>query len=234
MAARMAEKYGYKNIKVYHAGVPAWSQAGNILLTTYDFVSTRLGYIVTIDTRAPDAAEKGHIQGAVAIRLEDVAREKNQFPLDRKAYIVFYDQETNMEGLAPVVKEVARWGYNNLYVFNGGYSGWLKKNGLTQSGMVRTQIFYLPRPHPGEIVGDEFMNIVNNKPQDKLILDVRTQAEAALGMIEGAVNIPVDELQGRLKELPEGQGDRHALSDRVCGPRWATRSSGTADSRPGS
>ena len=51
MAARMAEKYGYTNIKVYHAGVPAWSQAGNLLLTTHDFVSKRLGYIVTIDTR---------------------------------------------------------------------------------------------------------------------------------------------------------------------------------------
>jgi rhodanese-related sulfurtransferase len=203
MAARLAEKDGYKNIKVYHAGIPAWSQAGNILLTTYDFVSTRIGYIVTIDTRGPDAAEKGHIQGAVAIRLEDVVREKHQFPLDRKAYIVFYGQETNMEGMAPVVKEVSSWGYNNLYVLNGGYSAWLKKNGLTQSGMVRTQIFYLPRPHPGEIVGDEFMNIVNNKPPDKLVLDVRTQAEAALGMIPGAVNIPVDELQGRLKELPK-------------------------------
>jgi rhodanese-related sulfurtransferase len=203
MAARLAEKEGYKNIKVYHAGVPAWSQAGNLLLTTHDFVSTRLGYIVTIDTRGPGVAEKGYIQGAVAIRLEDVVREKNQFPLDRKAYIVFYDQETNMSGLAPVVKEVSSWGYQNLYVLDGGYSGWVKKNGLTQSGMVRTQIFYLPRPHPGEIVGDEFMNIVTNKPPDKLILDVRTQAEAALGMIDGAVNIPVDELQGRLKELPK-------------------------------
>ncbi len=203
MAARLAEKDGHKNVKVYHVGIPAWSQAGNILLTTYDFVSTRLGFIVTIDARGPEAAEKGHIQGAVAIRLQDVVREKNQFPLDRKAYIVLYDQETNMDGFAPVVKEVSSWGYNNLYVLNGGYSGWLKKNGLTQSGMVRTQIFYLPRPHPGEITGDEFMNVVNNKPADKLVLDVRTQTEAALGMIPGAVNIPVDELQGRLKELPK-------------------------------
>jgi rhodanese-related sulfurtransferase len=52
-------------------------------------------------------------------------------------------------------------------------------------------------------VGDEFMNVVNSKPADKLILDVRTQTEAAMGMIDGAMNIPVDELQGRLVELPK-------------------------------
>jgi len=37
---------------------------------------------------------------------------------------------------------------------------------------------------------------------DQLLLDVRTPAECALGMIPGAVNIPVDELRARLAELP--------------------------------
>jgi rhodanese-related sulfurtransferase len=202
MAARMAAKLGYTNIKVYHAGVPAWAEAGNVLLATSDFVKKRMGFIVLIDTRGPEAAEKGHIQGAVAIRLEDVRLEKNQFPVDRKAYMVLYSQETNLSGMEPVVKEISTWGYKNVLVLDGGYSGWLEKDGAIQKGMVRTEIFYLPRPHPGEIVGDEFVNIVNNQPPDKVILDVRTQTEASLGTIEGAMNIPVDELQGRLNEVP--------------------------------
>lgn len=37
---------------------------------------------------------------------------------------------------------------------------------------------------------------------DQMVLDVRTPAECALGMIPGAVNIPVDELRARLAELP--------------------------------
>jgi len=37
---------------------------------------------------------------------------------------------------------------------------------------------------------------------DQLLLDVRTPAECALGMIPGAVNIPVDELRARLAEVP--------------------------------
>jgi rhodanese-related sulfurtransferase len=86
---------------------------------------------------------------------------------------------------------------------DGGYKGWLAKDGAIQKGKVLTKIYYLPRPHPGEIVGDEFMNVVRSKPADKLILDVRTVQEASMGTIEGAVNIPVDDLQGRLAELPK-------------------------------
>lgn len=203
MAARVAAQLGHTNIKVYHAGAPAWAGAGNILLTTDAFVKKRMGFIVLVDTRGPETAEKGYIQGAVAIRLKDVVFEKNQFPLDRKAYIILYDQDTNMSGMSPVVKEILSWGYKNVLVLNGGYDGWLKANGAIQKGMVGTKIFYLPRPHPGEIVGDEFMNVVKTKPDNVLILDVRTETEAAMGTIEGSKNIPVDALQGRLSELPK-------------------------------
>ncbi|MBW2000409.1 MAG: hypothetical protein JRJ29_20925 [Deltaproteobacteria bacterium] len=203
MAARMAAKWGYANVKVYHEGAPTWVKSGNVLLTTPGFVSKRMGFIVLIDTRGPEAAVKGHIQGAVAIPLGQLVKEKNQFPVDRKAYIVLYAESTDLQRLAPVVKDITSWGYHNVFVLDGGYRGWVKSNGPIQKDTVRTEIFYLPRPHPGEIVGDEFVNIVRNRPPDKLVLDVRTRPEAAMGMIEGAINIPVDELQGRLGELPK-------------------------------
>jgi len=203
MAARVAAKMGYTNVKVYHAGAPAWVQAGNVLLSMPEFVKKRLGFIVLIDTRGVKSAKKGYIQGAVAMSLNEVINQKNQFPLDRKAYIVFYSHNTDLDKLTPVVKQVIGWGYKHVSVLEGGYQGWIKSNGPIQKDTVRTKIFYLPRPHPGEIVGDEFVNIVKSRPKDKLILDVRTREEAAMGMIEGAVNIPVDELQSRLGELPK-------------------------------
>ena len=36
------------------------------------------------------------------------------------------------------------------------------------------------------------------------LIDVRTASEFAKGSIEGALNIPVDELRDRLSELPDG------------------------------
>lgn len=203
MAARVAAKRGYTNVKVFHAGLPNWAANGNIVLTTDAFVKKRMGFIVLIDTRGPEVAKKGYIQGAVAIRLNDIPMEKNQFPVDRKAYIVLYGQKTEQAKMASVIKDITKWGYKHVYVLDGGYDGWVKNNGGIQKDRVLTKIYYLPRPHPGEIVGDEFMNIVNTKPGDTIILDVRTKEEAAMGTIPGAVNIPVDEIQVRLAELPK-------------------------------
>lgn len=205
MAARLAEKNGYKNVKVFHAGMPAWKKAGAPVLTTKKFVASRLGYVVVIDTRGIKAAKKGHIQGAVAIPLDKVLSQKVQFPLDRKAYLVFYAENTDMDALAKVTKEVSKWGYRNVFILDGGFKGWQAAKGPIQKDLVRTKIFYLPRPHPGEITGDEFMNIVNNHPKDKLILDVRTKAEAAGGALPGSMNIPVDELSASLAQLPKGK-----------------------------
>jgi rhodanese-related sulfurtransferase len=203
MAARMAAKKGYTNIKVFHAGAPAWQKAGIPLVTNYGFVSKRLDSVVLIDTRGPEAAKKGHIEGAFAISLDKLLQEKDQFPLDTKVPVILYGQETDLEKISPVVKELSYWVDNKLFVLNGGYDGWLKNSGPIQSRKIRTKIVYLPKPGPGEIVGDEFMNIVKGEPEDKVVLDVRTADESSGGKIEWAKNIPLDDLQTRLAELPK-------------------------------
>lgn len=203
MAARVAEKLGYTNIKVFHAGAPAWQKEGNPLLTTYGFVSKRLDNVVLIDTRGPEAAEKGHIEGAFAIALDKLIKEKDQFPLDTKVPIILYGQNTALAEISPVMEELSLWIDHKLFVLEDGYAGWMKRSGPIQSGKIRTKIVYLPKPGPGEIVGDEFMNIVNSEPEDKIVLDVRSAAETADGKIEWAINIPLDDLQSRLGDLPK-------------------------------
>lgn len=203
MAARKAEKLGYTNVKVFHAGVPAWGETGNVLYTDGAFVEQMMGYLVLLDLRGVEAAKKSHIQGAVALDLKNLEKEKVQFPIDRKAPIILYTDKSDWKELQPAVKMISSWGYSRIRVLEGGFEGWLAKNRPVQKGDVRTTIFYIPRPHPGEISGDEFMNVVKVRPADKLILDVRNKEEALEGVLEGAINIPLDSLQGRLAELPK-------------------------------
>lgn len=53
-----------------------------------------------------------------------------------------------------------------------------------------------------ELVGNE-VTILQRSDDDKkrIIVDVRTPGEFASGAIQGAVNIPVDQLESRLNEL---------------------------------
>src|SRR5262249_10370422 len=62
--------------------------------------------------------------------------------------------------------------------------------GFVAAGLVRGD-------HPQVDVED-----VLQSPGNYLVLDVRTPSEFAAGHLPGAVNIPVDELRGRLDELP--------------------------------
>ena len=201
MAARLAAKKGYTKIKVFHAGTPAWQGSGKPLVTTYEFVSKRLDNVVLIDIRGPEAAKKGHIQGAFSIGLDQLVTEKDSFPLDTKVPLILYGDQTDLLKITPVVEELALWVDHKMFVLDGGYSGWTQRGGPVQSEKIRSKIVYLPKPGLGEIVGDEFMNIVNSQPEDKIILDVRNLDETSDGKIEWSINIPLDDLQGSLGKL---------------------------------
>jgi rhodanese-related sulfurtransferase len=55
----------------------------------------------------------------------------------------------------------------------------------------------------GDVNVERAMELTEARP-DLVILDVRSPAEFDEGHIEGAVNIPVDSLEGRLGELDKG------------------------------
>ena len=95
----------------------------------------------------------------------------------------------------------------------------LIKNGGTVNDLTKIEHAYAPpfsaAKDPIAIAGYVASNIVNGtmpvvywrdvKEMDRskiFLLDVRTPAEFSLGSIEGAVNIPLDELRGRLDEIP--------------------------------
>ncbi len=58
----------------------------------------------------------------------------------------------------------------------------------------------LPRSSYGDVTVQEARRLIEDKP-DLVILDVRTASEYEEGHIEGAVNIPVQELSVRFDEL---------------------------------
>ncbi len=58
MAARKAEKLGYTNVKVFHAGMPVWTEAAQVVLTDGAFVEQMMGYLVLLDLRGGGSRQK--------------------------------------------------------------------------------------------------------------------------------------------------------------------------------
>ena len=95
----------------------------------------------------------------------------------------------------------------------------LIKNDKTVLDLTKVEHTYAPpfssAKDPISIAGYAASNIINKtmptvgwreveklKTDGALLLDVRTEAEFSFGSIPGAINIPLDELRERLKELP--------------------------------
>ncbi len=201
-SARRAKELGYTKVKVFHAGMPAWQKAAQMVVeepgALQDLIEKELAY-VAIDLRPAAEAAKGYIQGAVSVPIKDLAAAKERFPGDKSAPIILYGNG-NIEKAFHTVRN---WGYSNTAVLNGGIRAWTKAGGKLLTGKLTTVISYVPKPRPGEISIEEFKEIVEKGAPGEIIVDVRDPDETANGMLKGAINIPGGKIKEMVSKIPK-------------------------------
>lgn len=204
-SARKAEKLGYTNVKVYLDGIPAWRKAGKLTIECAECLIERVKHdipTIIVDLRSPAEAKKGHIPGAVSIPITDLSAAYERFPKDKKAPIVLYSHDT--KSAIQAFEIISVWGgFTNITVLEGGFSEWIRIGGKIATGDMPTKIVWEPKPRPGEISVEEFKAIVEKRPIDKFILDVRDKEEAENGMLIGATNIPTQDVPKMLAQIPK-------------------------------
>jgi rhodanese-related sulfurtransferase len=89
-------------------------------------------------------------------------------------------------------------GYKNVKVFAAGFPAWKKYAGTSASSMVEVK----SGSEEGSIDIATFKDIVKNKPESIMLIDVRDPDEFKKGSFKTAVNIPVDKMEGEIKNLP--------------------------------
>jgi rhodanese-related sulfurtransferase len=217
-SARKAEQAGHTKVKVFIDGMPGWKKAGNLVLSSSYYLKDTMEKgipFVLVDLRAADEAKKGHIAGAVSIAEKDIPQAKDRFPSDKSAPIILYANDT--QTVADEFTIVRSWGYPNVSVLEGGMEAWKKVNGLVVANKdIPTKIVYAAKPGPGEISFDEFRKVLETKPADKLIVDLRDADEAEDGIFPGSKNVPLAELKARLSEIPK---DKEIITHCVTGVR---------------
>lgn len=89
-------------------------------------------------------------------------------------------------------------GYKNVKVFSAGYPAWKKAYGAgsAQTAQVKAG------KEEGSIDLATFKKLVEEKPESMMLVDVRDPDEFKAGSFKSAVNIPVDQLEGKIKTLP--------------------------------
>lgn len=101
-----------------------------------------------------------------------------------------------------VAKAIVAEGYPAM-VLTGGVKAWRGAGYALAAGAPAKEIAFVPKPKPGELGVAEFKALVAAPAADTLILDVRAADEVAAGAFAGSVNIPADQVAGRVAELPK-------------------------------
>lgn len=189
---------GYTNIKVMLKGVPGWKKSGRMVFASDRFVKE--GNIVLIDLRSADEYIAGHIPRAVNIPYATLEDAEDQFPaMKAQVPIVLSGDADQVKNGAKTIKS---WGYQMISAVDGDISAWQRAGNDVEKGSSRTEIVWEYVPGKGEIGIAEFKKVVAGKLPDKVIFDVRSKEEVSEGLFAGAINLPLEELDKRMAELP--------------------------------
>jgi rhodanese-related sulfurtransferase len=211
-ALARARELGYTRARVFREGMTAWYAQRPGVTTPAGFKAAFLDEnrpVVILDLRPTERIREGFIPGAVAAAPDSLKPLlATGFPPARLRPPVLIVDENGGPVASEAALEVVKAGYLGVNVLEGGYRAWRAALLPVEAGDPAVAVAWAPRVRPGTISGDEFTRIANLPPKARgevLILDVRNRSDARQGMIRGALNVPHDELEGRLKELPRNR-----------------------------
>lgn len=183
-----------------------------------DFVENKK--LALVDIRDYFAFQKAHIQGAVNLAPEKVLGELAQVSKDTTILLL----DDNGKTAHRVVRQLLQAGYTNSLFISGGYPGiehlgWAGGLKFLQIPMVTPDHKSLETSETEEVIEESAAESATSDDGAAIVVDVRTPAEFAGGAYPEAVNIPLDELPGRMEEL--GANDREITVYCASGARSA-------------
>jgi len=205
-SAAKAEALGYKNVKVFAEGYPKWmSVESHYPAVSAEWVKSRIDKgtaMVLVDSRPKRKQyDKGHIPNAISIPDMQFDDFKERLPADKGTQLVFYCGGLHCKLSHKSAVKAIDMGYTDVKVFAEGYPAWVAYAGKAATTAVAATAIKGGQEE-GSIDHDEFRRILAGAPESILLVDVRDADEYKKGSLKGAVNIPVDDLENKIKTLP--------------------------------
>jgi len=160
--------------------------------------------MVLVDSRPKRKKyDKGHIPGAISIPDSRFAKMTDQLPQDKGNTLVFYCGGFKCRLSHKSAKKAIELGYTKVKVYAAGYPAWKKAYGAGETGSAKMAATKVKTgTEEGSIDTPTFVKMVNENPDSMMLIDVRDADEFADGHFKTAVNIPVDQLEDKIKTLP--------------------------------
>jgi rhodanese-related sulfurtransferase len=181
--------------------------AGNYPSVSVDWVKKQIDSgadMVLVDSRPKRKKyDNGHIPGAISIPDSQFAKMTDQLPQDKGKVLVFYCGGFKCPLSHKSAKKAIDLGYTNVKVYAAGYPAWKAAYGTAGAGsatMAATAV--KAGTEEGSIDTATFVKMVNENPDSMMLVDVRDPDEFATGHFKTAVNIPVDQLEDKIRTLP--------------------------------
>jgi rhodanese-related sulfurtransferase len=185
--------------------------AGNYPGVSADWVKKQIDNntsMVLIDSRPKRKKyDKGHIPTAISIPDSKFAKMQDQLPADKATPLVFYCGGLKCRLSHKSAKKAIDLGYTKVKVFADGYPSWVAafgKGDTTVAAAAKSASASQLKAgkEEGSVDTETFKKIVANDPASILLIDVRDADEFKTGSFQSAINIPVDQLEDKIKILP--------------------------------
>ena len=205
-SARKAEALGYTNVKVFAQGYPEWLKvAGNYPAVSAAWVKKQLdkkAAMVLVDSRPKRKKyDKGHVPTAISLPDMYFDKQKEKLPAEKDKLLVFYCGGLKCKLSHKSAQKAIAMGYTNVKVFATGYPAWKALAG--DAAVAKAPAKLKAGEEEGSIDIEYFKELVANKVGSIYLVDVRDADEFATGSLKSAINIPVDELEGKIGSLPQ-------------------------------
>ena len=147
-----------------------------------------------VDVRSRVEFEGAHLPGAIRIPVSQAAKLLPKAIPDQKTDLVFYCNGPKCGKSADAARQALTLGYKKVRDYNEGMPGWARASQRV-AGTPLPQV-EIPRVGVAELQSE----IQAGKAP--MIIDLRDPSEYQSYHLAGAVNIPLDEVEKRVAEIP--------------------------------
>jgi len=204
--AVMLMKKGFKDVKVYAAGMPNWKSKNYVEISTNIAKALhKKKSALFIDARPWGKFAGSSIVGSLGVPDTKFKKLSKFMPHDKKAMIITFCGGYACHKSHSVANKLVAMGYKNVKVFAAGFPAWKKAKFPITGGMKKAKkvakkakssnkSIIKAGEDTGTVDGEWFVKNYKKFPKSVTIVDVRGADDFASGHIQGAIHVHAEKM----------------------------------------